>query len=59
VLKYVVARSGGYQYSGKSSGGDDTIVIDLEESNFTQVKVNETNKDSLDVGPIVKLKQES
>jgi hypothetical protein len=38
------------------SGGDDTIVIDLGESNFTQVKENETNKDLLDVGPGVKLK---
>lgn len=28
--KKIVARSGGHQYSGLSSGGDDTIVISLD-----------------------------
>ena len=31
--KKVVARSGGHQYSGKSSGGNDTIVIDMNNFN--------------------------
>jgi hypothetical protein len=36
----VVSRSGGHQYSGKSSGGDDTVVIDLGGELFTQINVN-------------------
>lgn len=34
--KKVVARSGGHQYSGKSSGGDDTILVSMDY--FNQVK---------------------
>lgn len=36
--KSVVARSGGHQYCGKSSGNENTIVIDMNEPNFTQIK---------------------
>ena len=28
--KKIVARSGGHQYTGKSSGDDDTVVFDME-----------------------------
>lgn len=33
VNKKVVVRSGGHQYSGKSSGGDDTILISMDRFN--------------------------
>jgi len=36
--KEIVARSGGHQYSGLSSGGDNTIVISMD--NFNDLKLN-------------------
>lgn len=50
--KKIVARSGGHQYSGKSSGGDDTIVISME--NFNKVECFGDN--IVKVEPCCKLK---
>lgn len=38
--KKVVARSGGHQYSGKSSGDLNTLVVDMGSSHFIQIKKN-------------------
>lgn len=35
--KYVVARSGGHQYCGLSSGGDDTILLSMDLCNDLEV----------------------
>ena len=35
--KHIVARSGGHQYSGMSSGGDDTIVLSMDD--YTGVEI--------------------
>lgn len=35
--KKVVARSGGHQYSGKSSGDQNTIVVDMGYDSFTKI----------------------
>lgn len=52
LKKNVVARSGGHQYSGLSSGGDNTIVLSMD--NFSSV----TKKNELiEVGPCVSLKK--
>ena len=49
--KKVVARSGGHQYCGKSSGGNDTIVLSMD--NFATLKRLENGL--AEVGPCVKL----
>ena len=36
--KYLVARSGGHQYSGLSSGGDDTILLSMERFKHLEIK---------------------
>ncbi len=53
--KKIVARSGGHQYTGKSSGGQDTIVLDME--NFSEKSVgDETNGERFaEVGPGARL----
>jgi len=49
--KHVVARSGGHQYSGLSSGGDGTIVLAMDRfDHLTRVSDN-----VFDVGPAVPL----
>jgi len=48
--KSIVARSGGHQYSGKSSGGQDTIVLRMDA--FNQIKFA---GNMADVGPAVLL----
>jgi hypothetical protein len=52
--KKIVARSGGHHYTGKSSGGEDTILLDMYY--FNKLQKNTTNPDLIDVGPSVKLK---
>ncbi len=48
---WVVARSGGHQYSGTSSGGDGTIVLSMDHfDHLTRVSDN-----VFDVGPAVRL----
>ncbi len=37
---YIVARSGGHQYSGKSSGGQKTIVLSMDAFNHLRVSGN-------------------
>src|SRR5262245_4343254 len=37
--KHIVARSGGHQYSGMSSGGDDTILLSMDDFAFVDVTV--------------------
>ena len=49
--KKIVARSGGHQYCGKSSGGQDTIVLSM--NNFTTFKRLENGL--VEVGPCVQL----
>ncbi|TWU58973.1 6-hydroxy-D-nicotine oxidase [Rubripirellula tenax] len=49
--KHVVARSGGHQYSGKSSGGSDTIVLSLDH--FDQL--DHLGGSVFRVGPAVRL----
>jgi FAD/FMN-containing dehydrogenase len=49
--KHVVARSGGHQYSGMSSGGDATIVLSMDA--FGQI--NRVSDNVFDVGPAVPL----
>lgn len=53
--KKVVVRSGGHQYSGTSSGGNDTIVISL--NSFNDVKMS--NKGLIEIGPCNALKDVS
>ncbi|MEM7354293.1 MAG: FAD-binding protein [Acidobacteriota bacterium] len=36
--KHVVARSGGHQYSGLSSGGDDTILLSMDLYNHCEIE---------------------
>ncbi|MGB1241150.1 MAG: FAD-binding protein [Chitinophagales bacterium] len=48
--KCIVARSGGHQYSGKSSGGKDTIVLSMDA--FTHWEVSDN---IVEVGPAIKL----
>lgn len=36
--KYLVARSGGHQYSGLSSGGEDTILLSMERFKHLEIK---------------------
>lgn len=51
--KFVVARSGGHQYCGMSSGGDGTIVLAMDAFNqFRQITAN-----TFDVGPAIQLTQ--
>ncbi|QSJ14844.1 FAD-binding protein [Nostoc sp. UHCC 0702] len=47
---HIVARSGGHQYSGKSSGGQQTIVLSMDAFNHLRVSGN-----IAEVGPAVKL----
>ncbi|CBN53929.1 MULTISPECIES: FAD-binding protein [Kamptonema] len=47
---HIVARSGGHQYSGKSSGGSKTIVLSMDAFNHLSVSGN-----IVEVGPAVKL----
>src|SRR5262245_23154588 len=36
--KRLVARSGGHQYSGLSSGGDDTVLLSMDQYNYVEMK---------------------
>jgi FAD/FMN-containing dehydrogenase len=47
---HIVARSGGHQYCGKSSGGNQTIVLSMDAFNHLSVSGN-----IVEVGPAVKL----
>jgi FAD/FMN-containing dehydrogenase len=49
--KKIVARSGGHQYTGKSSGGKDTIVLSMDNFNTLRYLGN----DLVEVGPGVRL----
>lgn len=51
--KYIVARSGGHQYTGKSSGDNDTIVLAMD--NFKKLQKSQNSDDLVEVGPGVKL----
>ena len=51
--KKVVARSGGHQYCGKSSGRSDTIVLSMDALNF----INDLSENEVEVGPGVHLHQ--
>lgn len=53
--KSVVARSGGHQYSGLSSGGNNTIVISMDS--FNGVTMNAEGL--IEIGPCVPLKTAS
>jgi FAD/FMN-containing dehydrogenase len=53
INKKVVARSGGHQYSGLSSGGDGTIVISMNNFNC----ISENAKNWIEIGPCVSLKR--
>lgn len=53
--KNVVARSGGHQYSGLSSGGDGTIVLSMDS--FTGVHKNADGL--IEIGPCTPLKEAS
>lgn len=48
--KHIVARSGGHQYSGKSSGGKETIVLSMDAFNHRRISGN-----IVEVGPAVRL----
>ena len=48
--KTVVARSGGHQYTGKSSGGQDVIVLSMDA--FREMKIS---GNIVEVGPAVRL----
>ncbi|MGB5055141.1 MAG: FAD-binding protein, partial [Nitrospirales bacterium] len=48
--KRIVARSGGHSYSGKSSGGSDTIVLSMDA--FADILISDH---MAEVGPAVKL----
>ena len=50
--KKVVARSGGHQYSGLSSGGNDTICISMDRFNVLKL----TGRNKVEIGPSVSLK---
>ena len=50
--KKIVARSGGHQYSGKSSGGSDTIVVSMDR--FDKIKFITDN--IVEVGACCKLR---
>lgn len=50
--KSVVARSGGHQYSGLSSGGDGTIVISMDS--FKEISIN--SEGLIEAEPCVSLK---
>lgn len=53
IKKNVVARSGGHQYCGLSSGNQGTIVISMD--NFNDILP--PNKDGIvEIGPCVRLK---
>lgn len=52
LKKNVVARSGGHQYSGLSSGGDGTIVLSMDA--FTGVHKNADGL--IEIGPCTPLK---
>lgn len=47
---HIVARSGGHQYSGKSSGGSNTIVLSMDA--FDQLSISEN---IVNIGPAVLL----
>ncbi len=49
---HIVARSGGHQYSGKSSGGSKTIVLSMDAFNHLSISGN-----IAEVGPAVQLTQ--
>ena len=49
--KHIVARSGGHQYTGKSSGGDTTIVLSMDAFNHFRTISNNI----VEVGPAVHL----
>jgi len=53
--KYIVARSGGHQYSGKSSGGKDTIVLSMDS--FATLKKKPNDDALVEVGPAVRLRE--
>lgn len=55
LKKNVVARSGGHQYSGLSSGGDGTIVLSMDA--FTGVHKNADGL--IEIGPCTPLKEAS
>ena len=38
--KKLIGRSGGHQYCGMSSGGQDTIVVSMSHESFTQISVD-------------------
>ena len=48
--KRIVARSGGHQYSGKSSGGSGTIVLSMDAFNHLRISGN-----IVEVGPAIRL----
>ncbi len=50
--KKIVARSGGHQYCGLSSGGDGTIVLSMDE--FSGAVLREDG--IVEVGPCTRLK---
>lgn len=52
--KKILARSGGHHYTGKSSGGDDTILLDMFY--FNKLNRISDNPALIEVGPSVKLK---
>lgn len=56
LKKNVVARSGGHQYSGLSSGGDGTIVLSMDA--FSGVHKN-NDSGLIEIGPCTPLKEAS
>ena len=54
--KKIVARSGGHQYTGKSSGGDDTVVFDMEYFSDRSIEVVDGKKFAT-VGPGLRLEK--
>jgi FAD/FMN-containing dehydrogenase len=53
LLKKIVVRSGGHQYCGLSSGGEDTVVVCMD--NFNTVSLNADGL--VEIGPCVPLKK--